>query len=275
MIEDPTNGPGPGAARISVVVPSFNSATFLRDALESALSQQPPPHEVIVQDGRSTDGSAAILGSFGDRINWRSEPDDGQAQALNRAIARATGDVVVWLNADDLIAPGAFQAAGRAFDEHPDADFVFGDFDMIRADSTVIRHYQSSPYDPERVFTHGCYIFSGAIYFRRTLLDRVGPFDEQLHACMDLDYLMRIGDARTVHLGQAVARFRVSGSGKSSRMRRTFLREAHAVRKRAAGDSRRKLLRGLLVDARDLLVMAIEPLRYSRAWSAVRRSKRL
>jgi glycosyltransferase involved in cell wall biosynthesis len=261
--------------RISVVVPSFNSAVFLREALESALSQEPPPYELIVQDGGSTDGSVEILRSFGDRVQWRSEPDDGQSQALNMAIAAATGDVVVWLNADDLLVPGAFAAVEGAYREHPDADFVYGDYDMIRADGSVMRRFQSSPYDPERVFTHGCYIFSGAIFFQRYLLRRVGRFDERLHACMDLDYLLRIGDVRTVHLGMTVARFRRSGFGKSNRIRQTFLREGHAVRKRAAGDSRRRRLMGLLVDARDLVALASEPLRHTRAWSAVRRSKRL
>jgi glycosyltransferase involved in cell wall biosynthesis len=262
-------------ARISVVVPSFNTATFLREALESALSQVPPPHEVIVQDGGSKDGSVEILRSFGDRVRWRSEPDSGQAQALNLAIARATGDVIVWLNADDLLTPGAFAAVDRGFRQNPDADFVFGDYDMIRADGGVMRQFQSSPYDPARIFTHGCYIFSGAIFFRRPMLERVGRFDEALHACMDLDYFLRIGQANSVHLGVTVARFRMSGSGKSSRMRRTFLREAHALRQRAAGSSRRRRLTGLLVDAWDLLNLTSEPLRHTRAWSAMRRSKRL
>jgi glycosyltransferase involved in cell wall biosynthesis len=262
-------------ARISVVVPSYNSAGFLVEALESALSQEPPPHEVIVRDGGSTDGSVEILRTFGDRVQWRSEPDGGQAQALNMAIAVTTGDIVVWLNADDLLVPGAFLAVQQAYRDHPEAEFVYGDYDMIRADGSVMRRYQSSAYEPERVFTHGCYIFSGAMFFRRDLLERIGPFDERLHACMDLDYLLRIGDVRAVHLGTTVAKFRRSGLGKSSLIRGTFLREAHAVRKRAAGGSRRRRVVGLLVDARDLVALATEPLRYTRAWSAVRRSKRL
>jgi glycosyltransferase involved in cell wall biosynthesis len=267
--------PGRVPMKISVVVPSYNSGAFLREALESAVSQEPPPHEVIVQDGASTDGSLEILRSFGGRIGWTSEPDAGQAQALNRGIAATTGDVVVWLNADDLLVPGAFAAVERAYAEHPDADFVFGNYDMIRTDGSVMRRYESSAYDPDRVFTHGCYIFSGAMFFRRELLERVGPFDERLHACMDLDYLLRIGDAQAVHLGVTVARFRRSGLGKSSRIRRTFLLEAHAVRKRAAGTSRRRRMVGLLVDARDLVALATEPVRHTRAWSAARRRKRL
>jgi glycosyltransferase involved in cell wall biosynthesis len=261
--------------RISVVVPSFNSATFLRQALDSALSQQPPPYEVIVQDGGSTDGTVDVLRAYRTRVRWRSEPDGGQTEALNRAIADATGDVVVWMNADDLITPGAFAVVSKAFLEQPDADFVYGDYDVIRADGSVMRRFRSSQYDPDRVFSRGCYIFSGAMYFRRELIARVGPFDERLHACMDLDYLLRIGEARAVHVGVTVARFRRSGSGKSSRIRATFLREAHAVRRRAAGRSRRRRLLGLIADARDLVALATEPVRHTRAWSAVRPGKQL
>jgi glycosyltransferase involved in cell wall biosynthesis len=262
-------------ARISVVMPSFNTAPFLKEALDSALSQEPPPFEVIVQDGGSTDGSVELLRTFGDRVEWRSEPDSGQTQALNRAIARATGNVVVWLNADDLILPGALAAVERAFVGTPDADFVYGDYDMIRGDGSVMRRFQSSPYDPDRIFLRGCYIFSGSIYFGRHLLERVGPFDERLHACMDLDYLLRIGQARTVHLGVPVAQFRMSGAGKSSRMRATFLREAHAVRRRAAGRSRRRRLTGFAIDAWNFLLLASEPVRHTRLWSAMRGRKRL
>jgi glycosyltransferase involved in cell wall biosynthesis len=261
--------------RISVVVPSFNTGAYLEQALDSALTQQPPPAEVIVQDGGSTDQSLDILRGFGDAIDWRSEPDSGQSDALNRAIARASGDVVIWLNADDVLVPGAFAAAIEAFRRDPDAQFAFGDFDMIRADGSVVRRYRSSPYRADRVFSHGCYIFSGAIFYRRELLDRIGPFDNGLHACMDFDYLIRLGEARPVQLGVTVTRFRMSGSGKSSQMRWRFLKESHAIRWRASGRSAR--LRGLtlLLDVYAAFSLWTQPVRLSGVWSAVRRGKRL
>jgi glycosyltransferase involved in cell wall biosynthesis len=272
---DAESAPSAPALRISVVVPSFNSGNYLRAALRSALSQEPPPFEVVVQDGGSTDESIEILREFGDQVDWRSEPDDGQAQALNRAISRSSGDIVVWLNADDLIAPGAFETVTRAFREHPDVEFVYGDYNMIRGDATVMRRFQSSRYDPGRVFTHGCYIFSGGMYFHRALLDRVGPFDERFQACMDLDYLFRIGEARSVHVGTTVAQFRMTGAGKTSTIRRTFLAESHALRQRAAGPSMRMRLIGLLVDVWMCVILVTEPIRYGPVWSAVRRGKRL
>jgi glycosyltransferase involved in cell wall biosynthesis len=239
------------------------------------MSQEPPPFEVIVQDGGSHDDTAAIVGSFGPRVSWRSEPDRGQADALNRAIERATGDIVVWLNADDLLAPGAFAAAIAAFASDPELDFVYGDFDVVGPDGSILRHYRSSPYDVGRVFTRGCYIFSGAIFYRRSLLRRVGQFDVDLHGCMDFDYLLRLGGARSTSTGRTMAQFRMSGGGKSSTMRSRFLRESHAVRWRHAGRSWRRRLLTLVLDAQMAIALWTQPLRLTQAWLSMRRVKRL
>jgi glycosyltransferase involved in cell wall biosynthesis len=260
---------------ISVVIPSLNSGSFLSEALESAINQVPPPHEVIVQDGGSTDGTIEILNRTGPPVAWRSEPDNGQSDALNRAIARATGDVLVWVNADDRLLPGSFAAAVGAFEEHPQADFVYGDFEMVRSDGAIIRRFRSSAYDPARVFTHGCYIFSGAMFYRREFMNRIGPYDESLHACMDLDYLLRLGNARAVHLNQAVAQFRWSEGAKSSRMRRHFLRESHRLRWRAAHGSIKMRALTLALDARDAITLWTQPLRFTSAWSAIRGNRTL
>ncbi len=261
--------------RISVVVPSFNSGDYLKEALTSALEQEPPPHQVIVQDGGSTDGSLDILRAAGPGVDWRSEPDTGQSNALNLAIRRATGDVVVWLNADDILAPGAFAAVQEAFGRHPEAEFAFGDYDVIGSDGRILRRFRSSEYDPRRVFTRGCYIFSGAIFFRRTLLERVGPFNERLNTCMDFDYMVRLGDVPAIHVGKIVAAFRISGAGKSSTMRSRFLRETYAIRRRVAGRSMRLRMLALLIAGVELVSLYTQPVRLTRPWSVLRGRRRL
>lgn len=258
-----------------MLVPSLNSGRFISEAIASAVTQDPQPHEVIVQDGGSTDETLRVLSSFGHQLDVRSEPDRGQSQALNRAVARSTGDVLVWLNADDLLAPGAFAAVLATFELNPTADFVYGDFEVVDGKSRTLRRFSSSAYDPQRVFVHGCYIFSGAIFFRRELIERIGPFDESLEACMDFDYLMRIGAARAVHAGQIVARFRVTSHQKSATMRSKFLKESHEIRWRAAGRSPRKRMLALIVGARDSAYLLTNRLRFTRAWAALRRSRRL
>jgi glycosyltransferase involved in cell wall biosynthesis len=261
--------------QISVVIPSWNAGPYIRAAIESALSQEPPPFEIVVQDGGSTDDTIAIVDSFGPPVSLRSEPDRGQADALNRAIARVTGDVVVWLNADDLLAPGANAAALALFESRPELDFVYGDFDVVDADGAVLRHYRSSAYDVRRVFTRGCYIFSGAIFYRRSLLEKVGPFDVHLHGCMDFDYLLRLEGARWASTRRAMAQFRMSGGGKSSTMRSQFLRESHAVRWRHAGRSARRRLLTLILDIEMAIALWTQPLRLTRAWLSMRRVKLL
>jgi glycosyltransferase involved in cell wall biosynthesis len=257
--------------KISVVIPSYNSGSFIREAIESALSQSYAPYEVIVQDGGSSDTTVNSLRSYGDRVIWVSERDLGQSDALNRAITKARGDVISWLNADDRYVPGAFGAAAAALEAFPDAGLVYGDFDVIDASGKCLRTYSSPKYRWERLLLRGCYIFSGSMFFRRSLIDRVGSFDPKLHACMDYDYLLRVGDAaRPVHTGRKHAQFRVHAASKTTSGRTRFLREAHNVRWRHAGSSARLRSLALVADAETALALLTAPVRQSRLWFAVR-----
>jgi glycosyltransferase involved in cell wall biosynthesis len=253
--------------RVSVIMPSYNSASFLRQALISVLDQVPRPHEVLVQDGGSTDATVDALRSFGDRVSWISAPDDGQSDALNKALARATGDVVLWLNADDVLLPGAIAAASAAFASDASLEFAYGDFDMTDGAGRLMRRYTSSGYSWERVFAWGCYIFSGSLFIRRELLDAIGGYDSSLHACMDLDLLLRLRAAgRSRHLGMAIAQFRMHGTSKSSTIGLAFLREGFRVRRRYARRSPRLWLIAIWATARSALMEAMAPLRYSSRW---------
>jgi GT2 family glycosyltransferase len=166
-------------------------------------------------------------------------------------------------------------AVAETFWEHPAAAFVYGDFEVIDANGHTLRRFRSSPYDPARVFTHGCYIFSGAMFLRRELIDRVGPFDNKFQACMDFDFLMRIGDVPAVHIDQVLARFRIRADQKSAAIRSTFLRESHAIRWRAAGRSVRMRALTLVLDVRDAVYLLTHRWRFGRAWSILRRDRRL
>ncbi len=262
--------------RISVIVPSYNSGRYLRAALASALDQHPRPYEVLVQDGGSTDDALAILRSFGERVTWVSQPDDGQSDALNRALARATGDVVIWLNADDRLVPGALAAATAAFERDPDLAFAYGDFDMIDGSDAVMRRYRSSQYSWDRVYARGCYIFSGSLFVRREILMEIGAFDASLRACMDLDLLLRMHAAgRSQHLGNTIGQFRMHDASKSSTIALVFLREAFRVRRRHAGHSPWLWILALWTTIRSAMMSALAPLRYSSRWPRHGRGKTL
>lgn len=262
--------------RISVIVPSYQSGSFLREALTSALDQDPPPYEVLVQDGGSTDQTLDILGSFGDRVAWVSAPDSGQADALNKALARASGDVVLWLNADDLLLPGALAAATEAFEADGDLAFAYGDFEIIDGAGTPIRRYRSSSYSWSRVFARGCYIFSGSIFIRKGALVGVGGYDASLHACMDFDLLLRLnGAGPSMHLGRTVGQLRMHGRNKSMTVPIVFIREGMHVRRRYAGRSPLLWLIALRAAVRNVLMMPFTSVRYSSRWPRHGRGKTL
>ena len=114
--------------RISVVTPSFNQGRFLEQCITSVLNQDYPDLEYIVIDGGSSDESVDVLRRYEKHFAfWVSEPDKGQSDALNKGFRRATGDLAVWLNADDFFLPGAFAAVAAAYQQNPDASFYFGD----------------------------------------------------------------------------------------------------------------------------------------------------
>ena len=154
---------------------------------------------------------------FGESVTRVSAADDGQSDALNKALALATGDVVLWLNADDILVPGSLAAATSAFDTDPDLAFAYGDFDIIGSRGEVLRNYRSSPYSWMRIFAHGCYIFSGSLFVRRQQLLAIGGLDESLHACMDLDLMLRLDAAgRSKHVGRTIGQLRMHGANKST-----------------------------------------------------------
>ncbi len=262
------------ALRISVLIPAFNAGSYLRQALSSALEQVPPPHEVIVRDGGSTDQTLDILRSFGDRVTWVSGRDRGQADALNKALARASGDVVVWLNADDLILPGALAAAADAFAEDRELAFAYGDFDIIDGAGALVRTYRSSAYSWRRVYSRGCYIFSGSLFIRRQHLEAIGGFDPSLRGCMDFDLLLRLDTVgRSIHLGRTIGQFRMHGASKSSTIGLVFLREAFRVRRRYARRSLRLWLAAIWSVPLHAVTLATSRLRYSHRWPRHGRGK--
>lgn len=262
--------------RISVIVPARNAGAYLRQALRSAIDQEPPPHEIIVQDGGSSDDTRAVLESFGSRVAWQSEPDLGQSDALNKALMRATGEIILWLNADDEVLPGSFAAAASAFSSDPDLAWVYGDFQIINANGAIVRSYHSSRYSWDRVYRRGCYIFSGSIFVRREVLIASGGYDASLHACMDFDLLLRLdGAGKPRHLGRAVGRLRMHGGNKSTTILRVFLREAFRVRGRIARGSPRLWPTAVLYTAADAVSLVTTKMRYSARWPRHGRAKRL
>ena len=180
--------------RVSVVTPTLNMAPFLRDALDSVLAQDHPDVELLVVDGGSTDGTLELLASYGDRVRWVSEPDRGQAHAVNKGFAATSGDVFAFLNADDTYLPGAISAAVRALEADPEIAGVYGEGVHTDRDGRPLGPYPTEPYDPDRLAAT-CFICQPAAFVRRSAFAAVGGVDERLFYALDHDLWIRMSRA--------------------------------------------------------------------------------
>jgi len=258
---------------VSVLVPSFNSGPYVEEAIRSALDQPGADVEVIVQDGGSTDGSLEAIGEFVDsRLLVVSEPDGGQSDALNRALRRASGEFVIWLNADDLLAPGSLVALLQEA-RNSNLDVVHGNYEIIDLEGSLIKGYTSAPLERGRLIRYGTYIFSGAILIRRTLLIVLGGFSADLHYCMDYELLLRLASSSNPKgsIPEVVAKFRRQPSSKSESSWLPFLRESVIVSRRH-GITRLDTARKAVFS---LAYIMLRPVWRSSYWLRIRPSKHL
>jgi glycosyltransferase involved in cell wall biosynthesis len=179
---------------VSIIVPSYQQAKFLRTAIDSILSQDYEPMEILVLDGGSTDGSREILESYGDRIWFRSAPDNGQCDAINEGFRRSRGEIVAWLNSDDFYYPGAVARAVEALTNHPESALVYGEGNLVTEEGEVMwRFPETVPFDLWRLANHSDYILQPTVFFRREALFECGLLDESLNWGLDWELWIRMG----------------------------------------------------------------------------------
>jgi glycosyltransferase involved in cell wall biosynthesis len=179
--------------RFSIIMPSFNQARFIERSLNSVLNQEYERTELIVMDGGSSDGSRDILEKYSRHIAvWRSEPDVGQSDALNKGFARATGDIYGWLNSDDLYLPGALHHAAQIFAVYPGIDVVYGDWLTIDEGDRITEHFPALAPSRARTITEGFFCNAQSMFWRRSLHRRLGELDIALHYTMDYDLILRM-----------------------------------------------------------------------------------
>jgi glycosyltransferase involved in cell wall biosynthesis len=203
--------------RVSIVTPSYNLAPLLDETLESALRNLRPGDEYFVIDGASTDGSADVIRRYADRVTgWVSEPDRGYADALRKGFARATGDILCWINAGDLLLPGALDAAREAL-EATRADMIFGDDFYIDEDGKVISFSRGYVRDLRAAMLYGGWTpLQDACFWRRSIYDHVGGIDAGLRYAADYDLFLRIALAgKTSYIPKAFSAFRRHAGQKS------------------------------------------------------------
>ena len=175
---------------VSIVTPTRNAAEFLVEAIESVLSQDYSNIEYIVADGGSTDGTIEVLEHYRGRLRYFSSPDNGPADALRRGFLQAHGEILAWLNADDVYLPGALAAAVRYLTAHPDIDVAYGEGYWIDEKGQVIRRYPTLPFNP-RILERECFICQPAAFFRAAAYRRCG-LDPEVKLPFDYDLWIRM-----------------------------------------------------------------------------------
>lgn len=223
--------------KLSIVTPSFNQGAFIGQAIDSVRAQNYPNCEHIIVDGNSTDDTVRSLerlcrDSGKTTLRWSSEPDRGQAHALNKAFALATGDIIGWLNADDRYRPDAFRRIAAIFERHPEIDLVYGDYTLMDVHGSIQSVRREIDFNRFILMYHRVlYIPTTATFFRRRIIDDGNLLDEDLHYALDFDFFIRLAKRgyRFLHIRELLADFRLHGASKTCSTPERQLREHNSI----------------------------------------------
>lgn len=226
------------APTISIVTPSYEQGRYLSRTLSSVLEQHYPRLEYVVQDGGSEDETPGVLERFGGALtSWTSEPDGGQADAINRGFARTSGEIMAYLNSDDLLLPGSLAYVAGYFAEHGDVDVVYGHRILIDELDRQIGRWVLPPHD-EQVLSVADFVPQETLFWRRSIWERAGQrMDTSLSFAIDWDLLLRMRDAgaRMVRLPRYLGAFRVHEQQKTSREQLLCRQETELLHRRVLG----------------------------------------
>jgi glycosyltransferase involved in cell wall biosynthesis len=220
--------------KISIVTPSFNQARFIRATIDSVLSQNYPNLEYVVMDGGSTDGTIDILKSYGKKLKWISRKDHGQADAINQGLKEMTGDVMAYLNSDDIYLPGTLSRVGEYY-AHTEADWITGDCLTIDEEGrpsksnwliSGYKRFLMFLYSPLTLRIADSMLPQPSTFWSRRAYKKVGEFNTKYHYVMDYDYWLRMAKFyRPNDLKVALSGFRFQTGSKSQTGREKLMAE--------------------------------------------------
>jgi glycosyltransferase involved in cell wall biosynthesis len=225
---------------ISIITPSYNQARFIERTIWSILDQEVNvPLEYIVVDGGSTDGTLDILRKYEDRLKWISEKDSGQSDAVNKGITMASGNIIGWLNSDDMYLPGTLQKVVDQFDANPRSHWLYGNCRMIDENDREIRKwitgyksYRSGKFRFNRLLTEN-FISQPAVFFKKEAFAKVGPLDLDNHYAMDFDLWLGMATlGPPIVLKDFLASFRLHDMSKSMQNYTNLFKDQYQVHKK-------------------------------------------
>jgi GT2 family glycosyltransferase len=215
---------------VSIVTPSYNQASYLEQTIRSVLEQDYPRIEYMVIDGGSTDHSVEMIKKYADRLAyWVSEKDNGQAEAINKGFALATGEILAWLNSDDYYLLNTVSVAVRCLEQNPDVVMVYGDMFAVDGDgqtTNILRFKQLSLEDLL------CFQIIGqsSVFFRRSAFEKAGPLETNFHFMLDHHLWIRLAQqGRILHIPQIWSAARYHPQAKNRAQAAEFGREGFQV----------------------------------------------
>lgn len=203
--------------KVSIITPSFNQGRFLEASIRSVLEQDYPEIEYIIVDGGSKDNSVEIIKKYEDRLAWWvSQKDKGHADALNKGFARATGEILAWLNSDDIYFPNAISEAVSILKSHPEVGMVYGDADLIDDSGATVGRFASKQTNYRHMLRGSVHIPQATTFLRADLWRQVGPLDLSLFFSFDYDLWVRLAKvSQLLYVPRRWANFRIHSEGKT------------------------------------------------------------
>lgn len=215
---------------ISIITPSFNQARYLETTIESVLTQDYPRIEYILIDGASTDASVDIIKKYGSKLAyWVSEKDSGQAEAINKGLVRAKGDIIAWLNSDDYYLPNTVSRVVQVFEENPTVIMVYGNMLAVDERGQTINFLKYKQLSLEDLI---CFQIIGqpSVFFRRAVLEQLGLLDSSFHFLLDHHLWIRIAQqGKVLHVPQTWSAARYHADAKNRAKAAEFGREAFRI----------------------------------------------
>ena len=216
---------------VSIIVPSYNQGQYIENTIQSILNQDYKMIELIVVDGNSSDGTLNVLKRYEAHVRYISERDNGQSEAINKGFRIAQGDIITWLNSDDLYPDRrAVSMIVDEFEQHPECDIIYGDFIEIDENNAVLRIYKRPNFSHKRLLRIG-YISQPSTFFRRSVVDNM-QVREDLQYAMDLEYWLRAHrlNYKFKHIDFLIAAERVHDNAKCVGKKHEMIAEARSVR---------------------------------------------